>query len=100
MAYHRQQKHKTNYHDKPFERKHKKNYTPREEFRGYYAKVREGEDCMKAYRKIKKMMIRDGFFKELKDRESFQPKPLLKRLAKKRGIRNTRKRLNQLKYRS
>ena len=55
MAYHRQQKHKTNYHDKPFERKHKKNYTPREEFRGYYAKVREGEDCMKAYRKIKKI---------------------------------------------
>ena len=55
---------------------------------------------MRAYRKIKKMMIRDGFFKELKDREAFQPKPLLKRLAKKRGIRNTRKRLNQLKYRS
>ena len=77
MAYHRQQKHKANYQDKPFERKHKKPYTPREEFQGYSVKVREG-----------------------KDREAFQPKPLLKRLAKKRGIRNTRKRLNQLKYRS
>ena len=100
MAYHRQQKHKANYQDKPFERKHKKPYTPREEFQGYSVKVREGEDCMRAYRKIKKMMIRDGFFKELKDREAFQPKPLLKRLAKKRGINNTKKRLKQRKFRS
>ena len=47
---------------------------------------------------IKKLIIEQ--IKELKDREAFQPKPLLKRLAKKRGIRNTRKRLNQLKYRN
>ena len=39
MAYHRQQKHKANYQDKPFERKHKKSYTPREDFQGYSVKV-------------------------------------------------------------
>ena len=53
----------------------------------YYAEVREGEDPMRAYRKIKKKIKDDKFFDEIKERQYFQ-KPSFKKQerAKKRRI--------------
>ena len=54
----------------------------------------------KALRVMKRKLKKNGLLLELKDRQYYQKPSEKKRLAKKRGIRNTRKRLNQLKYRS
>ena len=47
----------------------------------YYAEVREGEDPMRAYRKIKKKIKDDKFFEEIKERQYFQ-KPSFKKQEK------------------
>ena len=41
-------------------------------FHGYYAEVRDGDDPMRAFRKIKKKQKDDRFFEELKDRQYFR----------------------------
>ena len=47
-------------------------------FHGYYVEVRDGEDPMRAYRKIKKKMKDDKFIEEIKERQYYQ-KPSEKR---------------------
>ena len=44
----------------------------------YYIEVREGEDPMKAYRRIKKKMKDDRFFEQIKERQYYR-KPSEKR---------------------
>ena len=53
----------------------------------YYVEVRDGEDPMRAYRKIKKKIKDDKFFDEIKERQYFQ-KPSFKKQerAKKRKM--------------
>ena len=53
----------------------------------YYAEVREGEDPMRAYRKIKKKIKDDKFFDEIKERQYYR-KPSFKKQerAKKRRM--------------
>jgi len=50
-------------------------------FHGYYVEVRDGEDPMRAYRKMKKWIKIDKFFEEIKERQYFQ-KPSFKRQEK------------------
>ena len=47
-------------------------------FHGYYVEVRDGEDPMRAYRKIKKKMKDDKFIEEIKERQYYH-KPSDKR---------------------
>jgi ribosomal protein S21 len=47
----------------------------------YYVEVREGEDPMRAYRKIKKKIKDDKFFEEIKERQYYQ-KPSFRRREK------------------
>ena len=53
----------------------------------YYAEVRDGEDPMRAYRKIKKKIKDDKFFYEIKERQYYR-KPSFKKQerAKKRRM--------------
>ena len=46
----------------------------------YYVEVRDGEDPMRAYRKIKKKIKDDKFFEEIKERQYYQ-KPSFKFLV-------------------
>jgi ribosomal protein S21 len=53
----------------------------------YYVEVREGEDPMRAYRKIKKKIKDDKFFEEIKERQYYQKPSFKKReRAKKRKM--------------
>ena len=47
----------------------------------YYVEVRDGEDPMRAYRRIKKKMKDDKFIEQIKERQYFQ-KPSEKRQEK------------------
>ena len=47
-------------------------------FQGYYVEVREGEDAVRAYRKIKRKIKDDKFIEELRDRQYYQ-KPSFKK---------------------
>jgi ribosomal protein S21 len=47
-------------------------------FQGYYVDVRDGEDAIRAYRKIKRKIKEDKFIEELRDRQYFQ-KPSFKK---------------------
>ena len=47
----------------------------------YYVEVRDGEDPMRAYRKIKKKIKDDKFFDKIKERQYFQ-KPSFKKQEK------------------
>ena len=53
----------------------------------YWVEIRDGEDPMRAYRKIKKKIKDDKFFDEIKERQHFQ-KPSFKKQerAKKRKM--------------
>ena len=53
----------------------------------YYAEVRDGDDPMRAYRRIKKKIKDDKFFEKIKERQYYQ-KPSFKKQekAKKRKI--------------
>ena len=53
----------------------------------YYVEVRDGEDPMRAYRKIKKKIKDDKFFEQVKERQYYR-KPSFKRRekAKKRAL--------------
>ena len=58
----------------------------------YYAEVREGEDPMRAYRKIKKKIKDDKFFEEIKERQYYQ-KPSEKRQERLKQRRRVLQRL-------
>ena len=47
----------------------------------YYAEVRDGDDPMRAYRRIKKKIKDDKFFEEIKERQYYQ-KPSFKKREK------------------
>ena len=50
-------------------------------FHGYYTEVRDGEDPMRAYRRIKKKIKDDKFFDVLKERQYYR-KPSFKNREK------------------
>ena len=60
----------------------------------YYVEVREGEDPMKAYRKIKKKIKDDKFFEEIKERQYYQ-KPSFKRREKAKKRKQVLRRLQR-----
>ena len=60
-------------------------------FHGYYVEVREGEDPMRAYRKIKKKQKDDKFIDEIKDRQYFKKPSEIKREKGKRRRQVIRK---------
>ena len=67
--------HKNKYHDKP---RFTKPRQPRPPNCRYYIEVRDGEDPLRAYRKIKKKMKDDKFIEEIKERQ-YYTKPSDKR---------------------
>ena len=48
-------------------------------FHGYFAEVRDGEDPMRAYRRIKKKQKDDNFFEVLKEKQYFRKPSFIKR---------------------
>jgi ribosomal protein S21 len=60
----------------------------------YYVEVREGEDPMRAYRKIKKKIKDDKFFEEVKERQYYQ-KPSFKRREKAKKRKQVLRRLQR-----
>lgn len=58
--------------------------------------VREGEDPMKAYRKLKKRLMQDGILQEVKDRRYYQKPSEKKKLAKQQAKRRNEKRQREL----
>ena len=60
----------------------------------YYAEVREGEDPMRAYRKIKKKIKDDKFFDILKEKQYYQ-KPSFKKREKSKKRRIVLKKLQR-----
>ena len=41
-------------------------------FQGYYVEVREGEDAVKAYRKIKRWIKEDKFIEEIRNKNTYR----------------------------
>ena len=60
----------------------------------YYVEVRDGEDPMRAYRKIKKKMKDDKFIEEFREKQYYR-KPSFKRREKAKKRRLVIKRLTQ-----
>ena len=48
-------------------------------FKGYYVEVREGEDAIRAYRKIKRWIKEDNFIDQIKDNNTFKKPSEIKR---------------------
>ena len=48
-------------------------------FRGYYVEVRDGEDAVRAYRKIKRWMKEDKFIEQVRANNTFQKPSEIKR---------------------
>ena len=48
-------------------------------FKGYYVEVREGEDAIRAYRKIKRGMKEDKFIEQIRANNTFQKPSEIKR---------------------
>jgi len=48
-------------------------------FRGYYVEVREGEDAIRAYRKIKRWIKEDKFIDQIRANNTFQKPSEIKR---------------------
>ena len=48
-------------------------------FRGYYVEVRDGEDAVRAYRKIKRWMKEDKFIEQIRANDTFQKPSEIKR---------------------
>jgi len=63
---------------------------------GFQVFVREGEDPMKAYRRLKKRILRDGLLQEVKDRRYYQKPSEKKKLAKQQAKRRNEKRQREL----
>ncbi len=60
-------------------------------FQGYYVDVRDGEDAIRAYRKIKRKIKEDKFIEELRDRQYFQKPSFKKRERAKARVKVLRK---------
>ena len=60
----------------------------------YYVEVRDGEDPMRAYRKIKKKIKDDKFFDEIKERQHFQ-KPSFKKQERAKNRKMVLKKLQR-----
>ena len=48
-------------------------------FQGYYVEVREGEDAVRAYRKIKRWIKEDNFIDQIRANNTFQKPSEIKR---------------------
>jgi ribosomal protein S21 len=48
-------------------------------FRGYYVEVREGEDAIRAYRKIKRWVKEDKFIEQIRANNTYQKPSEIKR---------------------
>lgn len=48
-------------------------------FQGYYVEVREGEDALKAYRKIKRWIKEDKFIDQIRANNTYQKPSEIKR---------------------
>jgi len=85
---------------------HRKKYTPGGSFekkkeyypktQGFHVIVREGEDPMKAYRKLKKKLLNDGILQEVKDRRYYQKPSEKKKIEKQMGKRRNDRRMREL----
>jgi len=60
-------------------------------FRGYYVEVREGEDAIRAYRKIKRWMKEDKFIEQIRANNTFQKPSEIKREKEKERRKILRK---------
>ncbi len=60
-------------------------------FSGYYVEVREGEDAVKAYRKIKRWIKEDKFIETIREKSHFQKPSEIKREKAKERKKTLRK---------
>ena len=60
-------------------------------FKGYYVEVREGEDAIRAYRKIKRWMKEDKFIEQIRANNTFQKPSEIKREKQKERRKILRK---------
>tara|TARA_Y100001938_G_scaffold132267_1_gene190380 strand:- start:42 stop:335 length:294 start_codon:yes stop_codon:yes gene_type:complete len=60
-------------------------------FKGYYVEVREGEDAIRAYRKIKRWMKEDKFIEQIRANNTFQKPSEIKREKEKERRKILRK---------
>ena len=60
-------------------------------FKGYYVEVREGEDAIRAYRKIKRWMKEDKFIDQIRANSTFQKPSEIKREKEKERRKILRK---------
>ena len=60
-------------------------------FKGYYVEVRDGEDAIRAYRKIKRWMKEDKFVEQVRSNNTFQKPSEIKREKQKERKRILRK---------
>ena len=60
-------------------------------FQGYYVEVREGEDAIRAYRKIKRWMKEDKFIEQIRANGTFKKPSEIKREKSKERAKILRK---------
>jgi len=60
-------------------------------FQGYYVEVREGEDAVRAYRKIKRWIKEDKFIDQIRDNNTFKKPSEIKREKQKERRKVLRK---------
>ena len=60
-------------------------------FKGYYVEVRDGEDAIRAYRKIKRWMKEDKFVEQVRSNNTFQKPSEIKREKQKERRKVLRK---------
>jgi len=73
-----------------FKSKFKKNNRPLG-FQGYYVEVREGEDAVRAYRKIKRWIKEDKFIDQIRAKNTYQKPSEIKREKQKQRRKTLRK---------
>ena len=73
-----------------FKPKFKKNNRPLG-FQGYYVEVREGEDAVRAYRKIKRWIKEDKFIDQIRDNNIYKKPSEIKRERQKERRKVLRK---------
>jgi ribosomal protein S21 len=73
-----------------FKSKFKKNNRPLG-FQGYYVEVREGEDAVRAYRKIKRWIKEDKFIDQIRANNTYQKPSEIKREKQKQRRKTLRK---------
>ena len=60
-------------------------------FQGYYVEVREGEDAVRAYRKIKRWIKEDKFIDQIRANNTYQKPSEIKRVKQKERRKVLRK---------